>query len=101
MRLSEIFDHLSYGELSQVHIGEGDGEGITPENRHRMITHVMLGLTDLHRRFQLREAETLVHLSPGLTLYTLDEPDLLKIEQVHTPDKALSLDDGSGLGVQA
>lgn len=95
MRLSEIFDHLSYGELSQMHIGEGDGEGITPENRHRIITHVMLGLTDLHRRFQLREAEAVVDLSPGLTLYTLEEPDLLKIEGVHTPDKTLTLDDGS------
>ncbi len=36
----------------------------------------------------------MVYLAKGLTLYTVDEPDLLKIEQVFTTDKELSLDNG-------
>jgi hypothetical protein len=96
MKLSEIFDHLSYGELSQLHIGGELDQGITPDNRHRMITHIMLGLTTLHRRFLLREGEAQLYLAPGLESYTIDAPDLLKVEQVYdTEGNELTLDDRS------
>lgn len=98
MKLSEIFDHLSYGELSMLNIGaRDDGEmGITPDNRHRVITHIMLGLTSLHTKFLLREAEADVYLAPGLVANTLDAADLLKIEKVTDPEgNELVLDDQS------
>lgn len=86
MTLQEVFDHLSYGELSQLHIGGSEDAGITEENRYRIVTHVNLGLTALHKRFFLRRGEAQVYVSPGMSSYTVEQGDLFKIEQVHTAD---------------
>lgn len=82
MTLQDIFDHLTYGELSMMHIGGISEAGITEENRHRIITHVSLGLTALHKRFFLRKGETDVYVLPALHSYTINEPDLFKVERV-------------------
>jgi len=87
MKLSEIFEHLTVGELSQVFLGGAYGEGITAENRHNIISHINLGLTDLHRRFDLKEGRTDVYLVPGLNDYTVEVEDLLKIERVLDADE--------------
>lgn len=83
MTLEDIFDGLTYGELSQMHIGGAEEEGITPENRYRMISHISLGLSNLHKRFLLREAESVVYRIGAITSYTLDIPDLLRVLRVY------------------
>lgn len=96
MKLNEIFDHLSYGEFSQLHLGNQDGDfGITPENRHRMVSHINLGLTELHKRFLLKEGRHQVFLVPGLREYTIQADDILKIEQVFVDGQLLPLNDES------
>lgn len=88
MKLSEVFDHLSYGEFSSISLGNMDGEhGITPENRHRVIGHINLGLTELYKRFLLKEGRTQVYLVPGLRDYTVPADDILKIEQIFVDGK--------------
>lgn len=86
MKLSEIFEHLTVGELSQVFIGGVQGEGITPENRHHIISHINLGLGELHKRFFLKEGRVPLYLIQALDSYTVNAPDLLKVEQVRLPD---------------
>lgn len=86
MKLSEIFEHLTVGELSQVFTGGEYGEGITAANRHKLISHINLGLNELHKRFFLREARTSLYLARGLEQYQVEEKDLLKIEQIRLPD---------------
>ncbi|MCD1628474.1 hypothetical protein [Marinobacter shengliensis] len=118
MVLQDIFDQLTHGELSQVFVGNAEGEGIREEDKLRMISHIQLGLTALHKRFLLKERQLTVELVPNKSVYVLkqafaqsndesEEPikyihdaefpfkdDLLKVERVVT-DKgtALSIND--------
>ncbi|ENO7683826.1 hypothetical protein ACB506_003014 [Acinetobacter baumannii] len=62
MKLSDIFDQLAYGELSQLALVI-DGQ-IVPEDVNRIISQVNMGLTELHKRFMLKRKT--------LTLQTLD-----------------------------
>ena len=70
MKLQEIFDALWYGELSQVFQGGTDAtEGIREEDRKKVISHIQLGLTSLHRRFNYRLKMICLRLK-GFTIRT-------------------------------
>ncbi len=72
MKLSEIFSQLSYGELSQTHLG-GAGEGIIDEaNYPKVLAHINMGLTALHTRFPLKEGSLLLQTIPGMMTYLLN-----------------------------
>jgi hypothetical protein len=75
MLLSDIFEQLSYGELSQVFIGEGgpDSEGVPKASRKKMLAHVRLGLTELHKRFLLKERTLNLSITAGKQTYVLDK----------------------------
>jgi hypothetical protein len=55
MRLSDLFDHLTFGELAHVFIGGGDKREIAPTSYRELGLHLNMGLTALHTRFLLRE----------------------------------------------
>lgn len=72
MKLRAIFDQLSAGELSQISLG-GDMLGEIAESNYPKITsHVNLALTELHKRFMIKEGTVLLALQTGLTTYVLD-----------------------------
>ena len=73
MLLTEIFDALSYGELNQVHIGGFGERGVDPANHPHILTHINLGLTELHKRFNLREGRLTLNMVAGLDTYVLDK----------------------------
>lgn len=124
MKLSEIFQALTYGELRQLNIGGAEGQGITKENQNEILTHVNLGLTELHKRFLLREGRVTLQLLPGVRTYTVSkkhaqsnreswgvekyildsmaqpfEDDLLKIERVYdAKGQELGLNASEGYG---
>lgn len=100
MTLQDIFDQLTYGELSQLSIG-GEAAGvISPANYPRVLAHVRLGLTALYTRFHLKEGRATIQLRPGQVTYLLDTnedtafvvsnfeeefaDDILKVEEVLT-----------------
>lgn len=70
MNLKMIFDLLSHSELSQVSIGGTNG--IDESNWERVLSAVNLGLTELHKRFLLREEEVVLQMQPGQVRYLLD-----------------------------
>lgn len=72
MKLKEIFDQLTYGELSQLAIGGSEAGAIGPANYDRVLAHVNLGLTALHKRFNLKEGRLTVELQSGRTLYPIN-----------------------------
>lgn len=71
MKLSEVFTQLSYGELSQISIGTSTSGEITEENYDRILIHINLGLTNLYKRFNLKEGRFTVELQSGMFTYPL------------------------------
>lgn len=71
MKLKEIFDQLSYGELSNLRLGgTNDGE-ITVASYPKVVAHINLGLGALYKRFPLKEGSVKLLLQPDQTLYTI------------------------------
>jgi len=121
MKLKEVFDQLTYGELSQLSIGGGEAGVISAANYDRVLSHVRLGLTELHKRFPLKEGRLILTLQANRTTYPINssyavsstkskEPvryiadstaapfidDIHKIERVYTADGfELGLNDDS------
>lgn len=71
MKLSQIFEQLTSGELRQLKIG-GAEVGEIEESNYRAITnHVVLGLTALYTRFNLKENRAKVLIQPDRFTYPL------------------------------
>jgi len=71
MKLKEIFDQLTYGELSQLSIGGGEAGEINPNNYDRILAHINLGMTALYKRFPLKENRVIITLQPGRLTYPI------------------------------
>lgn len=109
MRLSTIFDQLTYGELSSLALGGIGNSGILEKHYPKVIANINLGLTELHKRFILKTSEVMVQQADHIQNYELHsrfaetnelslEPvkyimdsvykpfqdDVLKIEQIYT-----------------
>jgi hypothetical protein len=71
MKLQEVFDQLTYGELSQLSIGGNEAGAISPTNYNRLVPHVNLGLTQLYKRFPLKEGRLMLELQSNRTVYPI------------------------------
>lgn len=71
MKLKEIFDQLTYGELANIHLGGADVGMIDENNYPKILAHVNLGLTALYKRFPLKEGRLTVALQEGRFTYPL------------------------------
>jgi len=87
MTLKEIFQALTYGELSQVHIGGAEGQGITPANQNQILTHVNLGLTELHKRFLLKEGKAVLARPEGMNTFVLNKKYAVSNRESWEPNK--------------
>lgn len=71
MKLSEIFDHLQYGELSNLGLVD-KVTGVIPESVYpKILSSVNLGVLDLHKRFVLKKGYLRIKLEEGRTMYPL------------------------------
>jgi hypothetical protein len=75
MKLSDIYDQLAYSELRHIVMGSGAidavDQGMTQDSFQKLLPLVQLGLTELHKKFLLREKELYVELQPGQLSYSL------------------------------
>lgn len=62
MKLIEIFNQLTFGELAQLSMGGMDAGEINDKNYDAVLSHINLGLTALHKRFPLKEGRLVVAL---------------------------------------
>lgn len=96
MKLLEIFEQLTAGELSQVSFGKAPGV-ITVAEYPKIIPHINLGLLALFKRFPLKQDRLTLDLVMGQISYNL-VGDILKVEKVFTGDGVeLDLNDESAL----
>ena len=87
MKLQEIFDQLTHGELSQLSMGGGEAGVINETNYQRVLPHINLALTSLYKRFNLKEKRLAITLQREADTYQLNVEDILKIEKVLTDDE--------------
>lgn len=72
MKVIDLIQNLSYGELSNLAIGVG-GTGTIPEDKWPMVLlHANEGLLRLHTKFTLKEKDLLIELVEHITNYHLD-----------------------------
>jgi hypothetical protein len=119
MKLTEVFAQLSYGELSSLKLGSSAPGTVDPSNYAKILSHVNLGLTELHKRFLLKVGTLTLNMVDGQSLYPLKSlyqignregarftqyiqaspvfaDDLIKVEQVFTElNLELGLNDAS------
>ena len=74
MKLSEFFELLEYGELANLSLSGGidDEKGIREEDYPTLVSHINLGLSDLHTKFNLKEREVVLQEYSSITHYELD-----------------------------
>jgi len=119
MKLQEIFDQLTYGELSNLNIGGVPEGGITECNWASVMASINLGLTALYKRFNMKDSELVLLLQPGQYVYPLESKyavanarstapvkwiqdsvaapfldDILKIQNIKADDCELDLNSG-------
>ena len=85
MTLSDVFDQLAYGEFSKIFLGES---GAIPQaSWNRIIAHINLGLTELYKRFDLKQVELPVEVLAGTLDYDHKEGgDFIEILHVFNSD---------------
>ena len=72
MKLSEVFEHLQYGELSNLGIVDKTS-GLIPESLYpKVLSSVNLGVLELHKRFTLKKGILRIQLQPDQTMYRLE-----------------------------
>lgn len=100
MKLSEIFNQLAYGELSNLGMVDQETGLIAFTKYPMLVANINLGLTALYKRFPLKEGRLTFQLQAGKIAYPLstsedvtfldsngaDEftDDILKVERVYT-----------------
>jgi len=93
MFLSEIFDQLTYGELTQLSAGGVHTEGILEQDYPKVISQINLGLTELHKRFDIKRSEVTVQQHDHIQLYFLNS----KFAETNKPERVDDPDDPNNL----
>ena len=96
MKLTEIFEMLSSGEIVQLSIGGAAAGVIDSTNYAKIVPHINLALTALYRRFTLKEKNISFPLDAAADVYKLHVHDLIRIEKVLTDNDVellLNVDD--------
>jgi hypothetical protein len=71
MTLQDIFNWLKYGELAHLGLYDSATGEVTEENKPKIISHIILGLRDLHTKFPLKEREVAIQQYDYITKYYL------------------------------
>ena len=73
MYLSEIFEQLTQGELSSLYMGKVDENGIQICDYPKIVPHINLAITELHKRFLLKWDEVVVQQYDEINIYYLQK----------------------------
>ena len=71
MLLSDIFNDLRHGELLHMYMGGSEIDGIAAEDWPKLVSHINMGLTALHKRFPIRFQEVIIQQYEEIQTYYL------------------------------
>ena len=71
MRLQEVFDYLTYGELADYSVGGIDLGGVQDCDQPKIIASLNLGLVELYKIFPLHTAQVYLQLYDHISTYVL------------------------------
>ena len=78
MNLQDVFTALTYGELKSLSLGNFSTDDYEskpdPLNYAQIMSHITLGLTELHKRFWLRTEELYIQQYAHIQIYNLTWP---------------------------
>jgi hypothetical protein len=81
MKLTDIFLALEAGELSTQTSLIDTVTGVKPENYSKVISHINLGLTNMHERLNIKLGDIWVMMVNGVGEYKLDSKHALTNEE--------------------
>jgi hypothetical protein len=71
MKLEQLFEALSFGELSNLSMSNNGNGTLSVEGKKKVLRHTNEGLLRLYSRFVLKEADVLIRLTKNVTNYHL------------------------------
>lgn len=71
MLLSDLFEQLTIGEMSQLSMGGPNTHGVQPHDYHKIIPHINLGLIEIYKRFDLKLSEVVIQQYDQIQTYYL------------------------------
>lgn len=77
MKVSEIFQQLTYGELKQYGLGGFDNKAVSEDDYPELTSHLNLALLKIYTRFPILEKELVLLPSPDRTLYEVKSENAL------------------------
>jgi len=72
MKLKQFLEELSWGELSNLHLGLDGVGAIDPAKVPLLVSIINDGLVQMYSQFMLKEGNVLVELKDNITYYVLD-----------------------------
>jgi hypothetical protein len=77
MLVSDIINIAKYGELQQLAV---------KNNTEAVLSYVNMGVLELYKRFKLGIKVEIVRINPLVSVYTLVNSDIMKVETVYDAD---------------
>jgi hypothetical protein len=72
MKLREVLEQLSYGELRQMALGGSNASGIKPDDWPRVFPQVSLALKEIYKRFPIKTRQMTIQQYEHISVYHLD-----------------------------
>ena len=91
MKLSELFNYLTYGELNNLKVGGKEDGGIYPKYSDEVVTYITQGLSALHSRFELKQNELVIQQFEEITDYII-QPEYSQYNEDSTEPKRWIMD---------
>lgn len=72
MNIADLFERLSYGELSNLSLSVDGGGTIEPKHHAKVVHFINEGLLSLYSKFELSKKQLLIEMVQGITNYHLE-----------------------------
>lgn len=83
MKLSEVFNQLTFGELKQIGMGGYEQGRVQPENYQEIVNHINLAMLNIYTRFPIKENYLQLQTIAGKYHYRLVRASATSIDPIN------------------